>query len=70
MRTRLTVHRVEHVTTITQITQLVGIEPTSMVLETTILPLNYSCITQTGIAGFEPTLKDSKSFVLPLDYIP
>lgn len=41
-----------------------------MVLETTILPLNYSCITQTGIAGFEPTIKDSKSFVLPLDYIP
>lgn len=43
MHTEFTVQRVNHFTTITKNkTRLVGLEPTSMVLETTILPLNYN----------------------------
>ena len=44
MHTGFTVQRVNHLTTITKITRLVGLEPTSIVLETIILPLNYNRI--------------------------
>lgn len=45
--------------------RVVGIEPTSMILEIIILPLNY---TPPQVVGIEPTLIILKTIVLPLNY--